>query len=137
MSKSLLISLVFAALCCLGLAYVGKNDPSAGGGLFPRCMFHDATELYCPGCGGTRAAHALANFRIGEAFRQNLLLMILAALFVWAAGLKTLAGLSGRSYRGPRFRFPVVAAYFLPLVVVLFWILRNIPGWPFELLAPR
>ena len=137
MSKSLVISLVFAGLCCFGLVHVAKNDPNTGAGFFPRCIFHDTTGLYCPGCGGTRAVHALTNFRIGEACRQNLLLMIFAVALAWVVGLETVARIYGRSYRGPRFRFPVLATYLLPLMIVVFWILRNIPGWPFELLAPR
>ena len=32
------------------------------------CMFHEFTGLYCPGCGGTRAAKALLKGRILDSF---------------------------------------------------------------------
>ena len=91
---------------------------------WPPCVFHELTGLYCPGCGNTRALSALLHGHLGESLRNNLLLIpTIAALVLVAARPKI--GCS-------RF-FALVAA----AVVILFFILRNIPACPFTLLAPR
>lgn len=50
----------------------------AGQGGYP-CLFHIITGLYCPGCGGTRAAILLLNGRIIESIYYNPLILYLAA----------------------------------------------------------
>ena len=89
----------------------------------PRCVFHTLTGWYCPGCGATRALHALLHGNIAAAFRWNILLiplLILLALLLWRPqlGMRRMV------------TYPVLA------VLVLFWILRNLPYYPFTLLAP-
>ena len=95
------------------------------------------TGLHCPGCGGTRAGHALANFRIGDALKKNALLVVLLPFLVVGIALEGLAWVQGRDYRGPRVRLPRGLSWWLPGVIIGFWILRNVPMWPFDLLAPR
>ena len=52
--------------------------------VFPRCMFHELTGLNCPGCGATRAMHALLHGEFLVAFRDNALLIVSLVLFgVW------------------------------------------------------
>ena len=46
----------------------------------PKCLFHEWTGLYCPGCGGTRALYALLQLR-----KRNLTLFLEAA--GWAVNL--------------------------------------------------
>ena len=82
---------------------------------------------------GEELMSQLLQYRIEAKGRTGLFAKDIA----WVVGLETVARIYGRSYRGPRFRFPILATYLLPLVIVVFWILRNIPGWPFEILAPR
>ncbi|MBP5531121.1 MAG: DUF2752 domain-containing protein [Lentisphaeria bacterium] len=87
-------------------------------------MFHKFTGLYCPGCGNTRALSALLHGRIGESLRNNLLLIPTLAVLTVAAARPGI-GLN---------RF---FAWGFAAVVILFFILRNIPVYPFTLLAPR
>ena len=91
---------------------------------WPPCVFHKFTGLYCPGCGNTRALSALLHGRIGESLRNNLLLIPTLAVLTVAAARPGI-GLN---------RF---FAWGFAAVVILFFILRNIPVYPFTLLAPR
>ena len=40
-----------------GLAYLGTHDPHVAGS-YPQCVLYSLTGIYCPACGGTRAAYA-------------------------------------------------------------------------------
>ena len=137
MKQRLGLVLALGVLGLLGLCYIQRNDPEAGGSYFPRCMFREITGLHCAGCGGTRATHALTNLEAGVAFRKNPLLVILLPFLVVGVVLESAAWVIGEGYRGPRVRLPGQLAWSLPVITIGFCILRNIPGWPFELLAPR
>lgn len=128
------------ALCCLaavGMTYLARNDPEAGTSFFPSCVFREITGLLCAGCGATRAAHALTKVDPATAFRKNPLLTVLLPFLLVGALLELAAWVWRDRYRGPRVRIPGRLIWVLPGVIVGFWILRNIPIWPFELLAPR
>jgi hypothetical protein len=98
---------------------------------YPPCLFRLLTGFYCPGCGSLRATHALLHGRLGEAFRLNPLLLIsmpvVAGMLVIDPRLKPKYRLSMNPV------FPVIVL----VVVVAFWIVRNIPLYPFTTLAPH
>jgi hypothetical protein len=102
---------------------------------FPPCPFKMVTGLYCPGCGSTRALHHLLHGRIGAAFGYNgLMVASLPLLFVnslsrWLPG--RWRGLLDEKKLSP-WQIGVIF-----VVVVLFWVLRNIQGYPFDFLAPH
>ena len=112
-----------------------QNGPG-GVPWLPDCLFHKFTGLHCPGCGMTRAANATLHGHLGAAFRFNPVGMILLPLACSVSGWSFSAG-SGesrcrsalKSGRGE----PVVILW----IVVGFWISRNLPWWPFTLLAPH
>lgn len=121
-----------AGLLAAVLLYVFNPSES---GLFPPCPFHALTGWYCPGCGSLRALHQLLHGEISAAMRLNPL-MVLSLPFV-AYGLaaevfKTCLGI----------KLPVVhlRAYWIWVIfvlIILYWILRNIPLWPFTVLSPQ
>ena len=41
------------------------------------CLFHEITDLYCPGCGITRLLFALLKGHINEAYNYNRLVFII------------------------------------------------------------
>lgn len=101
----------------------------------PACVFHEITGLHCAGCGMTRATYALLHGRLGEAFRYNPLGMILLPVALIGIVIEILGWVRGRPLL-IRLRIGRNGAWVLAAVVLGFWILRNIPGWPSSLLAP-
>ena len=92
-----------ATACALGAlaAYTFVRSPFQGGA-FPTCLFHAATGLYCPGCGGLRAAYSLMHGHFAEAVSLNALAVFgiipAAAIAVaWWLGAAT-----GRDWPPPR-----------------------------------
>ena len=119
------------AVALVALAYVYCVDPSAAGSITPGCVLHDLTGLYCPGCGGTRAMHALMHGHVRQAVAFNP--MIFVAVPLGAATLLRAAWIPDRSPKNvlsPAWIWLIFAA------LVAFWIARNIPVYPFTLLAP-
>ena len=87
--------------------------------------------MYCPGCGTLRALHALLHGNVGSAFMLNPLSMIALPLLGYAFISLIVEVARGRPlprlFDSPRYTWALFA------VVVSFWVLRNIPVYPFSL----
>lgn len=128
------LALAFGGLVAALLAFMLYRNGPSGMGL-PGCLFHRLTGLECPGCGMTRATHAALHGRIGEAFRFNPVGMVLFPAALLGLGLELAGWVRGKplpfSFRiGGRWAWGIVG------ILLVFWILRNIPVWPCTLLAP-
>ena len=126
----LLIGVVIAVLLALMLYRAGPHAA-----WLPGCMFHKLTGFDCPGCGMTRATHAALHGRILDAFRYNPLGMILLPAALIGLGIETLGWVRGKPLP-VRFRIGGNWVWGIFGLLMAFWILRNIPIWPFTLLAP-
>jgi hypothetical protein len=126
---------IWASLGALACAVVAWALRENGAGWLPACAFHQFTGLDCPGCGMTRATLATLHGRFGEAFRCNPLGMILWPLVGGALALELAAWVLGRPLRW-RVRLGNRSLWGLVCLVAGFWLLRNLPWWPFTLLAP-
>jgi hypothetical protein len=114
-------------------AFAGAVAPH-GQAFYPPCPLHRLTGLWCPGCGATRAVHALATGHLGAAVHDNLLLVAALPIVVWLwAGW--LASASGRPFAHP-LRLPRWWAPAAVIVAVVYGVLRNLPFGPFHALAP-
>lgn len=101
----------------------------------PGCVFHQLTGLHCAGCGMTRAAYATLHGNLGEAFRFNPVGMVLLPVASLGVGIEILGWVRGRPLPF-RMNIGKYRAWVLAAVIIGFWILRNVPAWPFSLLAP-
>ena len=120
------------AAALAGCALVAVVDPNRTQ-LFPACPFRSLTRLDCPGCGATRALHALTQGALGQAVGLNLLVVLLVPLAVWAwvGWLARTQGWSGPELGVP----PSWAMRAIPVVLVGFWVLRNLPVAPVSALG--
>lgn len=140
MKRAFQVRLAVLAACgvlaALGLVYLFRHDP-VGGAPYPKCVFKKTTGFYCAGCGSTRAAHALLHFDIETAFRKNPLLVLGLPFLALGVALELAAWLFGDRYQGPRVRLRGPWIWMIPTLLFGFWILRNVPAWPFTVLAPH
>jgi len=127
----------FAALA-VGAAIVAHLVSPGRDHWLPKCPFHELTGLWCPGCGSSRAACALSHGNLVEAFRHNVLFLPALAALVWvwcAFALRSFApSTSERTWtRNPltRLKHP----QYLVVIIVAFWVVRNLPGAPVHLLS--
>lgn len=116
-------------------AVVALNDPSAADSRFPACIFRTTTGLWCPGCGLTRGLHQLFNGHVGSALNYNLFipLLVIAAGLGWWSWMRT-------SWDRPPLAIPAWVTrslvWALPIALVAYGFLRNLPVAPFDALAP-
>jgi len=118
-----------------GAAYVAANNPSGGGAHFPRCAFHSLTGLWCPACGLTRGTYELFHGHIGAALSDNLFtpVVLVAIVVAWCAWLPV-------TWRAAPLTMPPAVRRALttivPVVLIAYGVLRNIPIAPLRALAP-
>lgn len=119
---------VLATLILITCAIILLSDPFAADSLMPPCLFHALTHFYCPGCGVTRAVHALLHGHLSLALSMNPLAVLaipLIPVMLWNTarpGTVWMARASdGRAWLA---------------LVIAFFILRNMPWPPFLWLAP-
>lgn len=101
----------------------------------PPCLFHEFTGLYCPGCGTARGLHRLLHGDVAGAIRLNVLTVAILPLVLYLLADAVRCGLAGPDAK-PRPIPPWLVWVFVAAVAV-FWIARNIPVYPFTLLAPH
>src|SRR5215204_565695 len=101
-------------------------------GVLPKCFFHELTGLFCPGCGVQRSFHALLNGHFLTAIDYNLLFILLLPLILYFIFIFAL----GKKHPSTSFIYKSAFSFSVVIVVISFWVLRNIPYTPFSWLAP-
>jgi Protein of unknown function (DUF2752) len=104
----------------------------------PKCPFHELTGLWCPGCGSTRSACALAHGDVASAFRHNVLFLPTLAFLVWIWAAYAVRSFVPSLADRPWARSPLALLrrpWWMVAVVVAFWVVRNVPGAPEHLLS--
>jgi len=100
---------------------------------YPTCQFYQLTHLHCPGCGSLRALHQLTHGHLGAAFHSNPLLV---AALPFAAWLGFSAWHSEKQRLARRAWLQPAAAWTLLGILIVFGILRNLPGPAFAWMSP-
>ena len=100
----------------------------------PRCSVHAFTGLHCPGCGAWRALGALAEADVSAAAAYNSLLVLTIPVLLLAAVGRCLGW--GRDGSSRTLSERICPGRVVLLLVISFFLLRNIPVFPLTLLAP-
>jgi len=74
---------LLAGFACLMIFALWRWNPSQHADVFSACFFKKVTGFECPGCGGTRATHALLNGRVKAAHAFNPLIIPLLGLLIY------------------------------------------------------
>ena len=128
---SLTEPLLVAGVAATSAALVGVVYPRYPE-LFPACPSRVLFGVYCPLCGGTRSAYALATLEFQEAVRFNAFLPALVVLTAWSWLAWTGRSLARRWLPPvPRWLWWTVGVLWLA-----YGVLRNIPAEPFASWAP-
>lgn len=133
-SRKLRVALVLclgaAAVC--GALYLYFHNPYS----YPLpCAFYLVTGLYCPGCGAGRACYSMLHFRFADAFSYNPLMTILLPLIALYIIVRIVDWmLTGGNHIDKRISVRLLV--WTLVVIFVYGVLRNIPVFPFTLLAP-
>jgi hypothetical protein len=132
LDKRLQLAGVLGLCACTAIPLFFFNPDSTA--LFPPCPFLALTGYYCPGCGTLRGLHQLLHGNVEAALALNALMVLSVPFLAYAFISLVLEVFRGRPL--PRlFRSPY-STWAIFVLVVAFWVLRNIPVYPFTLLAP-
>ncbi len=125
--------IVFIALSIL--IFMFSYYPIGGEGVdfYPPCVWLSLTDTYCAGCGSMRGVQSVIQGDILGVSSYNILLFLALPYLFYSfivVGIKAFTG-----YRPLTILLTRNEILFIVFLIVLFWILRNIPG--FEILAPN
>jgi hypothetical protein len=121
------------ALGAGGLSIIYLLDPSSSD-LYPPCPFLALTGFYCPGCGTLRALHQLTLGHPVAALDLNPLMVLLLPFVAYFLASHAMLAVTGRPLR--RFFVRPALIWTLLGIILVYWLLRNVPRYPFTLLAP-
>lgn len=102
--------------------------------IFPRCLFNSITEYYCPGCGSQRAIHSLLHLNFAGVVCHNFLFIPAFLLIIY----HFLHPIVNRyfNWKLPNILYFKSTPWIIFVLVIVFWIARNLPFYPFSVLAP-
>lgn len=102
--------------------------------IFPRCLFNSLAGYYCPGCGSQRAVHSLFHLDFAGVVSQNFLFIPAFLLILYHC----LHPVLNRQlhWKLPNIFYFKNTPWIIFGVVIAFWVLRNLPFYPFSVLAP-
>ena len=131
-SRRVVLTAVVAPVLVLG-ALLFCFDP-ARYNFYPGCAFHQTTGLWCAGCGATRALYQLVHGHFVTAFRFNPLLILSLPFLLWLGVRQTV-----RYVRNQPGGVSIGSGWlwFIFGVLVVFTVVRNLPGLPPGLLPPE
>jgi len=91
------------------------------------CIWSSRFDIYCPGCGGTRAIDTLLKGKILTALNYHPFVVYVAGLSAVFMGSWTIFYLSRERVKGIRFRNWFLYAGLI--ILILQWIIKNMLLW--------
>ena len=109
--------------------------PANDHNFYPGCALYSLTGFYCPACGSQRAFSALLHGNIILALRNNLLFVLLIPVLIRLTftGSRNVI-LNQKPYL--KIKLTSLQLWTILGIILLFFILRNINTFPFNLLTP-
>ena len=123
-------------IAVIGFIYIFTFNPVSQKRFFIPCPVNLTTGLYCPGCGNTRALHSLVHLDILGMLDYNLMFPFLFFILAWLLAGEYLNLLLGRRVLWLPRRVPPILIILAAIALTAFTILRNVPFYPFTILAP-
>ena len=121
-------------LVALPILYLFLFNPTSGN-YYPPCPFYYLTGYYCPGCGSLRGMHQLLHGHIIKALDYNPLMVLSIPFIIYLVFSQYDIKLKGKKLI-KRVYFSYTFYTVLLLIIFTYWIIRNIPLYPFTILAP-
>lgn len=94
------------------------------------CIFHEITNLYCPGCGVTRMFLGLFELDFVKVFKSNCLVFLLLPYGIFAF-IRHYTYLIFKEERYPYKKFHKVILIVILILTIAFGVARNIPCFYF------
>lgn len=89
------------------------------------CVLHNLTGYYCPGCGGTRAIHALLHGHIVRSFFYHPIVVYTAVFFGWFMLSQTIEKAS-RGHFAIGMHYRDIYLWIALAIVLLNWLVKNL-----------
>jgi len=124
-------ALIILAISLVAILVIFSFDPRSAS-IYPPCPYRTLTGYYCPGCGAGQAAYLLLHGQLAQAFYYNPLAVMAFPLVALALVIQCVALLRGREvvFWNNRREVAFLVAL-LPLIFILFWVIRNTSWYPF------
>ena len=128
---------ILIPLLCFGVASIYYVFNPVTNKYFPSCIFYKLTGLVCPGCGAQRSIHSLLTGNIIAAVHANILLVFCLPFLVVYYVIKTTNFIRPQTNIKIGIVNQLWFIYLCALVVVYYWIARNVPVLGAGFLAPH
>ncbi|MCB0474020.1 MAG: DUF2752 domain-containing protein [Flavobacteriaceae bacterium] len=100
----------------------------------PRCPLYSTTGIYCPGCGSQRALHDFLHLDLMGVIRHNVLFLLGIFVLLYHLSVESIEIFTKKKVKNVLY-YPKTPLIFLGIILI-YWVLRNLPYYPFNLLAP-
>ena len=119
----------------IGLAFLYFFINPSNVNFFPKCPLYVTTGVYCPGCGSQRATHQLLQFNLIGVLQQNVLYFLGLLVLAYHGIMMLLNSILKKNIYNYIYhpKTPII----ILIIILIYWILRNLPYYPFTILAPN